>query len=206
MQDDPPEDEPEESQSDSSVVDDNDATEIGEAEIEKPNTGEADSAGTEEPAQSLVLGDSLAGDIESIVASDIFIDEGLASAVFETDESGTVSAKDSRSVLPGDASGIFEDEVNVTDVGSLSREAGGPFGIDYAKMTFWEFLFGVDEVKAWDVDLGEFLNDGEGDPVPTFTLKTFFEQDVQLIVLALVFFLGVGVVIVLLFCMHFGYV
>ena len=40
----------------------------------------------EEPAQSLVLGDSLAGDIESIVASDIFIDE--ASAVFETDGSG----------------------------------------------------------------------------------------------------------------------
>ena len=80
------------------------------------------------------------------------------------DEFGTVSAKDSRSVLPGDASGIFEDEVNLTDVGSVSREAGGPFGIDYAKMTFWEFLFGVDDVKAWDVDLGEFLNEVEEDP------------------------------------------
>ena len=55
-------------------------------------------------------------------------------------------------------------------------------------------------------DLGEYLNDGEGDPVPTFTLKTFFEQDVSIIVLALVCFLVVAVVIVLLFCMHFGYV
>ena len=49
MQDDPPEDEPEESQSDSSDVDDNDATEISEAETEKPNTGDADSNGVEEP-------------------------------------------------------------------------------------------------------------------------------------------------------------
>ena len=100
MQDDPPEEEPEESQNKSCDDDGSDATEISEAEAEKPNTGEADSAETEEPAQSLVLGDSLAGDIESIVASDIFIDEGLVSAVFETDESGTVSAKDSRYVLP----------------------------------------------------------------------------------------------------------
>ncbi len=100
--------------------------------------------------------------------------------------------------------GIFEEIVDVTDIGSVSE--GGPFRIDYAKMTFWEFLFGVDEVKAWDVDLGEFLNDGEGDPVPTFTLKTFFEQDVPIIVLALVCFLVVVVAIVLLFCMYFGYV
>jgi len=99
----------------------------------------------------------------------------------------------------------FEEIVDVTDIGDAASE-GGPFRIDYAKMTFWEFLFGVDEVKAWDVDLGEFLNDGEGDPVPTFTLKTFFEQDVPIIVLALVCFLVVVVAIVLLFCMYFGYV
>jgi hypothetical protein len=92
------------------------------------------------------------------------------------DEFGTVSAKDSRSVLPGDASGIFEDEVNLTDVGSVSREAGGPFGTDYAKMTFWEFLFGVDDVKAWDVDLGEFLNEVEEDPDAATTLGTVLKQ------------------------------
>ena len=98
----------------------------------------------------------------------------------------------------------FEEIVDVTDIGDAASE-GGPFRIDYAKMTFWEFLFGADEVKAWDVDLGEFLNDGEGDPVPTFTLKAFFEQDVPIIVLALVCFLVVAVAIVLLFCMYFGY-
>ena len=57
-----------------------------------------------------------------------------------------------------------QDEVNVTDVGSLSREAGAPLGIDYPEMTFCEFSFGVDKIKAWDVDLGEFLNDIEEDP------------------------------------------
>ncbi len=212
MQDDPPQDELDESQSDISDVDDNDATEISEAETEKPNTGDADSNGVEEPPQSLLLGDSLAGDIESIVASDIFVDEGLASVVLETDGSGSLlvqgsELKDNKEISGIESSGIIDSDSTIegSDVGDAASE-GGPFGIDYAKMTFWEFLFGVDEVKAWDVDLGEFLNDGEGDPVPTFTLKTFFEQDVQIIVLALVFFLGVGVVIVLLFCMHFGYV
>ena len=82
-------------------------------------------------------------------------------------------------MLPGDASGIFEDEVNVTDVGSLSREARGPFGIDYAKITFWEFFFGVDDVKAWDVDLGEFLNDIEEDPDAATMLGTANDFDLD---------------------------
>ena len=65
----------------------------------------------------------------------------------------------------------FEEIVDVTDIGDAASE-GGPFGIDYAKMTFWEFLFGVDEVKAWDVDLGEFLNDVEDDPEAASMLGT----------------------------------
>ena len=64
--------------------------EISGIDVDLSDVGLADSSETEEPAQSLVLGDSLAGDIESIVASDIFVDEGFASAVFETDESGSV--------------------------------------------------------------------------------------------------------------------
>ena len=94
----------------------------------------------------------------------------------------------------------FEEIVDVTDIGSaISGESY------FMEVEGGLFLEG-DEVKAWDVDLGEFLNDGEGDPVPTFTLKTFFEQDVPIIVLALVCFLVVVVAIVLLFCMYFGYV
>jgi len=203
MQDDPLNDELDESQSDSSDVDDNDATEISEAETEKPNTGDADSNGVEEPPQSLLLGDSLAGDIESIVASDVFVDEGLASVVLETDGSGSLlvqgsGLKDNKEISGIESSGIIDSDSTIegSDVGSA---------ISFMEVEGGLFLEGG-EVKAWDVDLGEFLNDGEGDPVPTFTLKTFFEQDVPIIVLALVCFLVVVVVIVLLFCMHFGYV
>ena len=83
--------------------------EISGIDVDLSDVGLADSAGTEEPAQSLVLGDSLAGDIESIVASDIFIDEGFASAVFETDGSGSVVVQDSGPLKANDTSGIIED-------------------------------------------------------------------------------------------------
>ncbi len=196
MQDDPQNDELDESQSESSDVDDNDATEISESETEKPNTGDADSNGVEEPPQSLLLGDSLAGDIESIVASDIFVDEGLASAVLETDGSGSLlvqgsELKDNKEISGIESSGIIDSDSTIegSDVGSLSREAGNPFGTDYARMTFWEFLFGgVDEeIKAWDVDLGEYLNDVEEDPdadtllgaVKDFELDAELEDDIE---------------------------
>ncbi len=162
MQDDPPQDAMDESHGETRDVDDNDATEISEAETEKPNTSEADSNGVEETPQSLVLGDSLAGEIESIVASDISIDERLASAVIETDESESISAKNTEAVLPGDASGILKMEYDeeghlFPDVGSLSREAGGPY-------------------------LGEFLNDVEDDPDAATMLETAndFDLDAEL--------------------------
>ena len=72
MQDDPPQDEPEESQSESS--DDGDAVEISGIEIWVGNTDGTDSKGIEEP-QRLVLDDSLTGELEHIVASDIFNDK-----------------------------------------------------------------------------------------------------------------------------------
>ena len=77
MQDDPPQDEPEESQSDSSDVDDGDALDISGIEIEVGNTDGGDSNVAEEPAQSLILGDSLTGDIEYIKANDILFDDGI---------------------------------------------------------------------------------------------------------------------------------
>ncbi|MGI9446039.1 MAG: hypothetical protein ACR2NI_00090 [Pirellulales bacterium] len=72
MQDDPPEDEPEESQSENSDVDDGDAVDVSGIEIEVGTTDGGDSNAEQELPQNLVLGDSLTGDIESIVASDIF--------------------------------------------------------------------------------------------------------------------------------------
>ena len=181
MQDDPPEDEPEESQSDSSDVDDNDATEISEAETEKPNTGDADSNGVEEPAQSLVLGDSLAGDIESIVASDIFVDE--ANNIFIDDLKIIVETDVSGSVGGLDTSGIIEDDKpwRSGDIGS-----------------HWEFPW-PDEY----VDLDEFLNDVEGE-----NLNAFHEQRIPILPTVLTFscFLVVIVSLILLISMFLGYV
>ena len=136
MQDDPLQDEPDESHGENSDVDENDATEISEAETEKPNTGEVDSNGLEDPSQSLVLGDSLAG------------------------------------VLPSDASGIIEDEIKSTDVGSSESE------IHYGTKRFLQAFFPFAEwgfsggVEAWDVDLGDFLNDVEDDPRAASMLGT----------------------------------
>ena len=120
-------------------------------DVDLSDVGLADSVGTEEPAQSLVLGDSLAGDIESIVASDIFVDEGFASAVFETDESGSVVVQGSGSLDLSDTSGIIEDNNEVGSAISDVKMEGG-LSLEDGK------------IQAWDVDLGEFLNDVEDDP------------------------------------------
>ena len=132
MQDDPPQDELDESQSESSDVDDGDAVDISGIEIETGNTDGGDSNEVEEPPQSLVLGDSLPGEIEPVDLGDIFVDEGLASPVIETDEPGSVSAKDSGFLLPSEV---------ICD----------PFGLDF-------------EIKPWDIDLEEFMDDVEEDP------------------------------------------
>ena len=80
----------------------------------------------------------------------------------------------------------FEEIVDVTDIGDAASEAG-PFGIDYAKITFSEFFFGGNEGKAWDVDLDEFLNDVEDDPdaatllgaAKEFDLDAELEDDIE---------------------------
>ena len=69
--------------------------------------------------------------------------------------------------------GVFEE---IPELGSDSASEEGPFGIDYAKMTFSEFFFGRNEVKAWDVPLEEFLNDGESDPDSATTPRTVLKQ------------------------------
>ena len=125
--------------------------EVSGIDVDLSDVGLADSVGTEEPAQSLVLGDSLAGDIESIVASDIFVDEGFASAVFETDESGSVVVQGSGSLDLSDTSGIIEDNNEVGSAISDVKMEGG-LSLEDGK------------IQAWDVDLGEFLNDVEDDP------------------------------------------
>ena len=52
-------------------------------------------------------------------------------------------------------------------------------GIDYPEMTFCEFSLGVDKIKAWDVDLKEFLNDVEDDPDAATMLGTANEFDLD---------------------------
>ena len=123
--------------------------------------------GAESP-QSLVLGDSLAGDIESIVAtSDILIDEGLASVILEADEAGSFIVEGSDSKKSNELSGIIDSDqaIEGSNIGSsLSGESG----------VFMEGGLSLEggEVKAWDVDLGEFLNDVEEDPDAATMLGT----------------------------------
>ena len=152
--------------------------EISGIDVDLSDVGLADSAGTEEPAQSLVLGDSLAGDIESIVASDIFIDEGLASAVLETDGSGSIVAQDSGSILPGNVSGIIEDGSGIIDSDLAGEDSGPGSAISDVKM---EGGLSLEDgkIQAWDVDLGEFLNDVEDDPDAATMLGTANEFDLD---------------------------
>ena len=156
-----------------------DDIELSGIDVDLSDLGSAPSAGEEEPAQSLVLGDSLAGDIESIVASDIFVDEGLASVVLETDGSGSLlvqgsGVKENNQTSGIESSGIIDSDPSIegSDVGSaISGESG-------VIMEGGLSLEG-DEVKAWDVDLGEFLNDIEEDPDAATMLGTANDFDLD---------------------------
>ena len=154
--------------------------EISGIDVDLSDVGLADSAGTEEPAQSLILGDSLAGDIESIVASDIFIDEGLASAVFETDESGSIVVQDSGSLEVNDTSGIIEDNDQSGIIDSDLTGGGSDVGSAISDVKMEGGLSLEDgKIQAWDVDLGEFLNDVEDDPDAATMLGTANEFDLD---------------------------
>ena len=154
--------------------------EISGIDVDLSNVGLADSAGTEEPAQSLVLGDSLAGDIESIVASDIFVDEGFASAVFETDESGSVVVQGSGSLELSDTSGIIEDNNQSGIIDSDPLIDGSDVGSAISDVKMEGGLSLEDgKIQAWDVDLGEFLNDVEDDPDAATMLGTANEFDLD---------------------------
>ena len=152
-----------------------DEIELSGIDVDLSDVGSA----AEEPAQSLLLGDSLAGDIESIVASDIFVDEGLASVVLETDESGSLlvqgsGLKENNETSGIESSGIIDSDPTIegSDVGSaISGESG-------VIMEGGLSLEG-DEVKAWDVDLGEFLNDVEEDMDAATMLGTANDFDLD---------------------------
>ena len=156
-----------------------DEIELSGINLDLSDVGSAASGTAEEPAQSLLLGDSLAGDIESIVASDIFVDEGLASVVLETDGSGSLlvqgsGLKENNEISGIESSGIIDSDPTIegSDVGSaISGESG-------VIMEGGLSLEG-DEVKAWDVDLGEFLNDIEEDPDAATMLGTANDFDLD---------------------------
>ena len=113
--------------------------------------------------------------------------------------------------------GIFEEIVDVTDIGSVSASEG-LFGIGYAKIEVWdvdlgEFLNDVEDesgivlkqsdVKPWDVDLGEFLKN-----LYLYSVKFLYKQPVSTIVagLAFVCLLVAAVSLVLLISTFLGYV
>ncbi len=92
--------------------------------------------------------------------------------------------------------GIFEEIVDVTDIGSVSASEE-LFGIGYAKIEVWdvdlgEFLNDVEDesgivlkqsdVKPWDVDLGEFLKN-----LYLYSVKFLYKQPVSTIVAGLDF-------------------
>ena len=130
-------------------------------------SGEADSP------QSLLLGDSLAGDldIEDIVAASNILE---ASVSIKTDASGSFIVKDSDARQSNELSGIIDSDpaLEGSNIGSsLSGESG----------VFMEGGLSLEggEVKAWDVDLGEFLNDIEEDPDAATMLGTANDFDLD---------------------------
>ena len=156
------------------------SVEISGIDIDLSGVDIADSAAAEEPAQSLVLGDSLAGDIESIVASDIFIDEGLASAVFETDGSGSVVIQESDGIEASNSSDFIgdNDTSGIIDSDPLNDNSDIGSAISDVKM---EGGLSLEDgkIQAWDVDLGEFLNDVEDDPDAATMLGTANDFDLD---------------------------
>ncbi|MDP6676913.1 MAG: helix-turn-helix domain-containing protein [Pirellulales bacterium] len=156
------------------------SVEISGIDIQLSDVDIADSAAAEEPAQSLVLGDSLAGDIESIVASDIFIDEGLASAVFETDGSGSVVIQDSGSIEASNSSDFIDDNDTSGIIDSDASGDGSDIGSAISDVKMEGGLSLEDgKIQAWDVDLGEFLNDVEDDPDAATMLGTANDFDLD---------------------------
>lgn len=156
------------------------SVDISGIDIDLSGVDIADSAAAEEPAQSLVLGDSLAGDIESIVASDIFIDEGLASAVFETDGSGSVVIQDSGSIEASNSSDFIDDNETSGIIDSDPLSDGSDIGSAISDVKMEGGLSLEDgKIQAWDVDLGEFLNDVEDDPDAATMLGTANDFDLD---------------------------
>ena len=156
------------------------SVDISGIDIDLSGVDIADSAAAEEPAQSLVLGDSLAGDIESIVASDIFIDEGLASAVFETDGSGSVVIQDSGSIEASNSSDCIDDNETSGIIDSDPLSDGSDIGSAISDVKMEGGLSLEDgKIQAWDVDLGEFLNDVEDDPDAATMLGTANDFDLD---------------------------
>ena len=156
------------------------SVDISGIDIDLSGVDIADSASAEEPAQSLVLGDSLAGDIESIVASDIFIDEGLASAVFETDGSGSVVIQDSGSIEASNSSDFIDDNETSGIIDSDPLSDGSDIGSAISDVKMEGGLSLEDgKIQAWDVDLGEFLNDVEDDPDAATMLGTANDFDLD---------------------------
>ena len=156
------------------------SVDISGIDIDLSGVDIADSAAAEEPAQSLVLGDSLAGDIESIVASDIFIDEGLASAVFETDGSGSVVIQDSGSIEASNSSDFIENNETSGIIDSDPLSDGSDIGSAISDVKMEGGLSLEDgKIQAWDVDLGEFLNDVEDDPDAATMLGTANDFDLD---------------------------
>ena len=108
-----------------------------------------------------------------------FGDEGLASAVFETDESGSLVSQGSGSILAGDASGIIEDGSGIIDSDSLIDDSNVGSAISDVKM---EGGLSLEDgkIQAWDVDLGEFLEGVEDDPdAATMLGTTDFDLDAE---------------------------
>ena len=156
-----------------------DDIELSGIDVDLSDLGSEPSAGGEEPAQSLVLGDSLAGDIESIVASDIFVDEALASVVLETDGSGSLLVQGSGVKENNQTSGIESGGIIDSDPSIEGSNVGSAISGESGVIMEGGLSLEGDEVKAWDVDLGEFLNDIEEDPDAATMLGTANDFDLD---------------------------
>ena len=156
-----------------------DEIELSGIDVDLSDVGSAASGAAEEPAQSLLLGDSLAGDIESIVASDIFVDEGLASVVLETDGSGSLLVQGSALKENNEISGIESSGIIDSDPTHEGSDVGSAISGESGVIMEGGLSLEGDEVKAWDVDLGEFLNDVEEDPDAATMLGTANDFDLD---------------------------
>ena len=192
MQDDPPEDEPEESQSENSDVDDGDAVDISGIEIEVGNTDGTDSKGIEEP-QRLVLDDSLTGELEHIVASDIFNDKsaqqdecleiGWQRDAYDSDEKLTAHAEGEYHVNLGEFLNDVEDNPDAATMLGTANE----FDLD-AEGNKVVLDSGLNEI---DPELEGSSQDGledKEDLMPFFSLFVYFIS--LMVISGVVFFIS----------------